>query len=128
MLSYENQQKVLIVKSPSDNKAQKKFLGYEWSGAKGQEGIKYNGGSALNDIVTPLFNPNDLSDRRKINTLIQKNFLGNSPDDLSEFEAYRDLITYASVQDILDFNYSKNLLQCLSLKIYILKNYSKKFS
>lgn len=104
MLAYENQQKVLIIKSPSDNNTQKRFLGYEWSGAKGQEGIKYNGGTTVNDIITPLFNPNDLSDSRKINTLIQQNFLGNSPNDLSEFEAYRDLITYASVQDILDFS------------------------
>ena len=31
---------VLIIKSPSDSKAQKQFLGYEWSSAKGNEGIK----------------------------------------------------------------------------------------
>jgi type I restriction-modification system DNA methylase subunit len=104
MLAYENPQKVLIVKSPSNNKAQKQFLGYEWSGAKGEEGIKYSGGSTLNDIITPLFNPKNLSDSHKINTLIQQNFLGNSPDNLGEFEAYKDLIAYANVQDILDFS------------------------
>jgi len=104
ILAYENPQKVLIVKSPSNNKEQKKFLGYEWSGAKGQEGIKYNGGSTVNDIVTPLFNPQDLGDTSKINSLIQKNFLGYAPDDLSKFEEYKELITYANVQDILDFS------------------------
>lgn len=31
---------VLIVKSPSDLKEQKKFLGYEWSNRKGDEGLK----------------------------------------------------------------------------------------
>ncbi len=104
MLAFENPQKVLIVKSPSNNKEQKKFLGYEWSGAKGSEGIKYNGGSTVNDIITPLFNPNNLADKTKINTLIEQNYLGEQPNNLSDFEAYKDLITYANVQDILDFS------------------------
>jgi type I restriction-modification system DNA methylase subunit len=104
MLAFENPQKVLIVKSPSNNKEQKKFLGYEWSGAKGSEGIKYHGGSTMNDIITPLFNPNNLADKTKINTLIEKNFLGEPSNDLSNFGAYKELITYTSVQDILDFS------------------------
>lgn len=104
MLAFENSQKVLIVKSPSNNKEQKKYLGYEWSGAKGSEGIKYNGGSTVNDIVTPLFNPQNTQDKRKINHLIEQNFLGKQPSDLSEFEEYKDLITYANAQDILDFS------------------------
>jgi len=104
MLAYENPQKVLIVKSPSDNKTQKQFLGYEWSGAKGQEGIKYNGGNTVNDIITPLFNPKDFMDSSKINYLIQQNFLGNTFNDLSEFEEYKELISYANLQDILDFS------------------------
>ena len=104
MLAYENKQKVLIVKSPTNNKEQKKFLGYEWSGAKGSEGIKYIGGNNLNYIITPLFNPNDTTDKSKINYLIQQNFLGEKPNDLKEFEKYADLITYANVTDILDFS------------------------
>ena len=40
MLSFNNL-KVLVVKSPSDNKEQKNFLGYEWVEQKGSEGIKY---------------------------------------------------------------------------------------
>ncbi len=104
MLAFENPQKVLIVKSPSSNKEKKKFLGYEWSGAKGSEGIKYSGGSTLNDIITPLFNPNKLQDKTKINTLIENNFLGKPPNDLSDFQAYKDLISYANIQDILDFS------------------------
>ncbi|MFT7823614.1 MAG: restriction endonuclease subunit S, partial [Sulfurimonas sp.] len=104
MLAYENKQKVLIVKSPTNNKEQKKFLGYEWSGAKGSEGIKYTGGDNLNDINTPLFNPKNTNDKTKINYLIQQNFLGEKPNDLSELEKYKDLITYANVTDILDFS------------------------
>src|SRR5690606_35609900 len=41
VLASENKQNVLVVKCPTDNKEQKKFLGYEWSNAKGNEGIKY---------------------------------------------------------------------------------------
>jgi hypothetical protein len=29
---------VLIIKSPSNNKENKKFLGYDWSSSKGKEG------------------------------------------------------------------------------------------
>lgn len=32
---------VVLVKGPTDTAEQKTFLGYEWSGAKGNEGIKY---------------------------------------------------------------------------------------
>jgi restriction endonuclease S subunit/type I restriction-modification system DNA methylase subunit len=104
ILASQNSQKVLIIKSPSDNKTQKKFLGYEWSNAKGNEGIKYIGGSTVNDIITPLFNPNNLADKTKINNLIANNFLGKTPNDLSDFESYKDLINYVNVQDILDFS------------------------
>jgi type I restriction enzyme M protein len=41
VLAHLNPQPVLIVKHPQDNKLQKQFLGYEWSGKKGNEGIKF---------------------------------------------------------------------------------------
>ena len=114
ILAYENPQKVLIVKSPSNNKVQKKFLGYEWSGAKGQEGIKYSGGGTVNDILTPLFNPQNRNDSSKINHLIQQNFLGAEPNDLTAFEEYKELISYANVEDIIDFS-RKDLNKAFSL-------------
>lgn len=103
MLAYENKQKVLIVKSPNTNKEQKKFLGYEWSGAKGSEGIRYTGGNTLNDIKTPLFNPLNLNDETKINFLIKQNFLGEKPSDLKDLEKYKNLITYTDCTNLLDF-------------------------
>ncbi|SFV53298.1 Type I restriction-modification system, DNA-methyltransferase subunit M / Type I restriction-modification system, specificity subunit S [hydrothermal vent metagenome] len=69
-----------------------------------EKGIRYNGGSSVNDIITPLFDPNNLSDTNKINTLIKKNFLGKLPSDLSGFEEYKELISYVDMQDILDFS------------------------
>jgi len=103
ILAYTSNQKILIVKTPTNNKAQKQFLGYEWSGAKGQEGIKYNGGTTVNDIITPLFNPKDRGDKSKINYLIQQNFLGKEVD-LKGFEEYQELIRYIDTVDILDFS------------------------
>lgn len=51
VLAHLNPQPVLIVKHPQDNKLQKQFLGYEWSGKKGNEGIKFlNAG--LSAVVT----------------------------------------------------------------------------
>lgn len=99
----ENPQKVLLVKSPSDGKEQKTFLGYEWSGAKGSEGIKYNGGETVYDINTLLFDPNNPQNPTKINYLIQQNYSHEKgtlpiPEDLKSF------VTYANLTDLLDFS------------------------
>jgi len=104
-------QPVLIVKSPTDSKAIKQFLGYEWSGAKGSEGIKYLGQAVADDedqlsknkglqgIRTPLFNPQDLDDPTKINMLIRRNFLGEPPAADAP-----DCVKYARLTDMIDFS------------------------
>ena len=98
ILAHEQTGKVLIVNAPGNNKEQKQFLGYEWSGAKGSEGIKYNGGETVNDITTPLFDPNDLDNSEKINTAIRNNFIGETADLLPEY------CNYAKLTDMLDFS------------------------
>ena len=52
-LAQTNPQPVVIIKSPSDNKEQKQFLGYEWSSAKGNEGIKYLAGARPKPNAAP---------------------------------------------------------------------------
>ena len=44
-------QKTLVISSPTDNKEQKTFLGYDWSNRKGAEGIIINkkGGQLYDD-------------------------------------------------------------------------------
>lgn len=101
ILANSNPQKVLIVKSPNDNKEQKQFLGYEWSGAKGSEGIKYNGGDTIHDIITPMFDPNNRQNDQKINYYIQQNFEGQ-PLDLPEH--LQPFVTMARLEDLLDFS------------------------
>ena len=116
MLATNNPQPVLISKSPADNKAMKNFLGYEWSGAKGNEGIKYIGANTIadnndeetisnlkgiNQIRTPLFDPIDLNNAEKINSLIRSNFNGETvavPPQLTDF------VTLNRLVDMLDFS------------------------
>ena len=119
VLACENKQRVLVVKCPTENKEQKTFLGYDWSSAKGNEGIKYINQSnvasdiednetkelvqkiaGLHNINTPLYNPNNRNDSNKINHYIQENFLGN---ELSIAEDLKPFIAYYQTADLLDF-------------------------
>ena len=120
LLAFTVDTPVLIVKSPAKTAAIKKFLGYEWSDSKGNEGIKYlhlttsksenddEGDDddtvqqirGINGIRTPLFNPDNLYDPEKVNTLIRKNFLNEEiviPEDFSE------IVSQAKLVDMIDF-------------------------
>lgn len=112
---------VVIVKSPSGTTNIKRFLGYEWSDSKGNEGIKYlnvstqstsddegNGEDddtmhqieGIKGIQTPLFNPQDLEDDLKINSIIRQNFANGEvsvPDELMDYVEVYDLA------DLIDF-------------------------
>ena len=112
---------VVVVKSPSGTTNMKQFLGYEWSDSKGNEGIKYlnvatqsssddEGNSEDDDtlqqidgikgIQTPLFNPQNLEDSFKINSIIRKNFINaeiSVPDELM------DLVGVYNLTDLIDF-------------------------
>lgn len=112
MLCESNPQPVLVMKSPTKTAETKKFLGYEWSNRKGSEGIKYLGAivdeedndisanKGISQIQTPLFDPQNLENEEKINSLIRKNFLGEDvevPEEISEYvDSYQ-------LEDMLDF-------------------------
>ncbi|MGB1241533.1 MAG: N-6 DNA methylase, partial [Chitinophagales bacterium] len=98
ILAYNNPQKTLIVKSPKKNAEQKRFLGYEWSGSKGNEGIKYRGGEVVNHIITPMFDPLNPENTTKINYFIQQNFNDTPIEDLPNY------CSYVAVADMLDFS------------------------
>jgi type I restriction-modification system DNA methylase subunit/restriction endonuclease S subunit len=122
VLAAQNDQQVVIVNSPTSTSKLKKFLGYEWSSAKGNEGIKYLGGEKvnfdestidkdderilsnianLNNIHTILYNPQKRSDPKKINYYIASNFKGNEvnlPEELQKHTAT------ARLTDMLDFS------------------------
>ena len=98
ILAHEQAGKVLIVNAPNDKEDLDQLLGYKWSGAKGREGIKYNGGKTVNNIITPLFDPKNLDNDTKINTVIKRNFSGETVDPLPTYCQYAKLI------DMLDFS------------------------
>ncbi|WP_339605596.1 restriction endonuclease subunit S [uncultured Psychrobacter sp.] len=129
VLASLNPQPVLIIKSPSKTKEMKAFLGYEWSSAKGNEGIKYLGSVKVEDVEavdedsgevaleeedkrvlsnlynldnihTPLYNPKDKLDANKINHLINQNFQQEQFLIPEELEPF---VTKARLVDMLDF-------------------------
>ena len=109
ILAHEQDDKVLIVNAPSGETKKKQFLGYRWSGSKGSEGIKYEGGATVNDIITPLFDPKDLDNGSKINTAIKNNFVGKTTAPLPEY------CHYAKLTDMLDFS-RKDFNKVISLR------------
>ena len=88
---------VLIIKSPSDLKEQKKFLGYEWSNKKGNEGLK----ELHNPYQSQLFDRENPQNETKINVLIKNAFLNNTTQIPQELEKYA---LKARLVDMLDFS------------------------
>lgn len=113
LLALSNPQPVVIVKSPSKTTDIKKFLGYEWSSSKGNEGIKYIGANdvdednelernkGISQIKTPLFDPSNLHNEEKINMLIRHNFLG---EELCIADNYEEYVSVNNLVDLMDFS------------------------
>lgn len=100
VLANSQSNPLLIIKSPSDNKAQKRFLGYEWSSAKGNEGIKLDK-DAHGHHQTALYDETCRDNTEKISTYIAANFDGDLsavPDALSE------VVSITRLVDMLDFS------------------------
>ena len=91
---------VLIIRSPSDTNAQKQFLGYNWSSAKGGEGIKLIK-DANGHHLTPLYDETDRNNAAKLNRYVTDNFDGTLaaiPPNLSDYAGTARLV------DMLDFS------------------------
>ena len=148
ILTYNAPCPVVLVNMPSGTSEGKKFLGYEWSDTKGNEGIKYlhvkknqktndedeEDGNAEDDdtmqqirgisgIITPLFNPANLNDEQKINTVIRKNFLGEDfdiPDELG------NVVTLGNLTEMMDFKssaFKKGFKTNVSQKVEVQSRY-----
>lgn len=89
-------QEVLIIKSPSEIKEQKKFLGYEWSNRKGDEGLK----ELHKPYCSPLFERGNPQNETKLNTLICKAFLKTLSDIPKDLQGYA---SKARLVDMIDF-------------------------
>ena len=94
------QQTTVIITAPADNKAQKEFLGYDWSNRKGNEGIQ---------IITPGGKMYDDAYRAAEGTLanaIKKSFQGDAPSFREEVREYGAMVSTKNMLDFsrIDFN------------------------
>lgn len=90
-------QQVVIVRPPKDPQENKRFLGYEFSRRRGQEGMRYVGGGS--SINSPLFDEADPDNPTKISFLLRQSFLGGAtvPEHLKawcEVEELSDLLEW----------------------------------
>lgn len=117
MICSQNPCNVVVVDSPisknKKDKSEQEFLGYNWSTAKGREGIhciidddsivgdSNNDRERIKRIKTPLFNPVDFNDNTKVNTIIRNNYSGIEtviPEQIQKHVRFTPLI------DMIDFN------------------------
>ncbi|WP_239391156.1 N-6 DNA methylase [Cloacibacillus sp. An23] len=88
-------QTTVIITAPSDNNAQREFLGYDWSNRKGNEGIQ---------IIAPGGKMYGDADREAENTLahaVRQSFDGAAPSFSEEHQAYGAVV---DTKDMLDFS------------------------
>jgi type I restriction-modification system DNA methylase subunit/restriction endonuclease S subunit len=91
---------VLIIRSPTETKAIKQFLGYEWSSAKGDEGIKLIK-DAHGRHLTPLYDETNRDNAAKLNYCIAANFNGSLAAIPT---ALQDMARTTPLVDMLDFS------------------------
>lgn len=107
--SLIHKQKTMIIQAPSDNKAIKKFLGYEWSNAKGAEGLH-----ELNKpYTTPLYERENIENKNKIAYLIRQAFLNGEIEISPELS---DFVIYAALHSCIDFK-SANFNKAINLSL-----------
>lgn len=94
-----NGQSVVLARAPSDKNAEKAFLGYEFSNRKGSEGLKILSGTG--QIETALYSETNEANPNKINTLIRRNFCGDTP---SVPKALADFVDVVPLTDLMTFD------------------------
>lgn len=105
-------QKVVLVKS-GEKKEEKKFLGYEFSKRRGDEGIKINV-DGNKDIQTKLFDDNNILNKDKVNYYIRKNFLNEEISGISE--ELKDNLEVVNLFELIDFDSSNSSLFMTTFK------------
>ena len=105
-------QQTLIIKAPSDNKSIKKFLGYEWSNAKGNEGIH-----ELNSpYCSPLYERENIENRNKIAYLIRQRFLNQNAENIEISPELSEFVSLVPLIACIDFK-SANFNKAINLSL-----------
>lgn len=100
LMACDQPNPVLIIRSPTGTKEIKQFLGYEWSSAKGDEGIKLIK-DANGRHLTPLYDETSRDNAAKLNYYIAENFNGNP---VAIPSALHSVARTTALVDILDFS------------------------
>ena len=111
------QQTTVIITAPADNKAQKEFLGYDWSNRKGNEGIQ---------IITSGGKMYDDADRVAQGTLahsIKKSFDGMAPSFNEEQATYASVVNTKNMLDYSRVNFNKALRTSVKKAFHISSKY-----
>ena len=104
-------QKTVIIKAPADNNEQKKFLGYDWSNRKGNEGIQ---------IITAGGKMYDDADREKEGTLahaIRQSFNNNIPSFTDKQTRFGSVVDTKDMLDYSRVNFGKSISLVANRKI-----------
>ncbi|USR79998.1 N-6 DNA methylase [Arcanobacterium pinnipediorum] len=88
------QQTVLVITAPTDNGAQKEFLGYDWSNRKGNEGISITKPGGM------LYNPDNRFDNNTLAGLVR----GTFDSTQRVLETHKDYYQYIPLKDMIDFS------------------------
>lgn len=113
------QQTTVVIKAPADNAEQKKFLGYDWSNRKGNEGIQ---------IITPggkLYNDSDRTAEGTLASAIKQSYQDKAPS-FGEDNTYG---TVVNTKDMLDFSridFNKSIRTNVRKTIQIASKYTLK--
>lgn len=100
VMASDQKHPVLVIRTPTDSKAQKAFLGYDWSTAKGDEGIKLVKDAAGRHL-TRLYDEADRANPAKLNALIAAAFSSGS---VTLDEAVAEFAKPLRLVDMLDFS------------------------
>ncbi len=121
VLASDQPNPVLVIRSPSDTKAQKEFLGYDWSSAKGGEGIKLIK-DANGHHRTLLYDETNRDNAAKLNRLIADNFEGKLAAIPSELNGYANTVRLTDMLDFSRLTFEKQIALTAKNSVLLLSN------
>ncbi|MDB2102352.1 N-6 DNA methylase [Clostridium paraputrificum] len=90
----------VLLANTGSKKAEKNFLGYEFSNRKNYEGISINYDDD-NKIICSLYNEDDLLDETKLNSYILRKFKGDCNEEINP--VLNENISYSYLYEMLNF-------------------------
>lgn len=100
-------QRTIVVRAPEETSAKQAFLGYRFSERRRHEGISYLSGT--DRIDTPMFDPEDPSNKEKLSTLIKSHFSGDVANVPAPLQDWTQILDLADVVGLVDLSFKWSL-------------------